>query len=263
MAKLNDRQLDAIRVLLTCRAKREPLQYIMGEWPFHELTINVDKRALIPRPETEELAEILIKKFSTHKNAALDILELGTGSGALALTLAKYFLRSRVCASDCSRAALSLARENGARNMTRNVVFVESDWFSSIAGAFDLIVSNPPYLSEEEWAQTQPEIKFFEPKAALCAADGGKADLLKIIDQAPKFLKPNGVLALETGEAHHQATFEFAKERFQFSESLKDQSLRSRFLILSHPGGEFCNLIGCKGLQLLDGEAPLSQELAN
>ncbi|MDR0679515.1 MAG: peptide chain release factor N(5)-glutamine methyltransferase, partial [Puniceicoccales bacterium] len=235
MEKLSVEQLNDIKILLTRRANHEPLQYIIGKWPFHDLTLNLDSCALIPRPETEELVEILIKKFSQYKNARLSILDLGTGSGAIALSLARFFQKSHTCASDYSSETLSLARENAAANSIQSITFAKSDWFSNIFGSFDLIASNPPYLSEEEWEQCQPEIKFFEPKLALCAGDGGKADLLKIIDQSPRFLKANGVLALETGETQHQAVFEFAKENFQLAESIRDSSQRNRFIVLSRP----------------------------
>ncbi|MDR2720770.1 MAG: peptide chain release factor N(5)-glutamine methyltransferase, partial [Puniceicoccales bacterium] len=200
-AKLSDGQLVDVRALLIRRVNREPLQYILGEWPFQDVVLNVDSRVLIPRPETEELVELLIGKFSMYKNVNLSILDLGTGSGAIALTLAKYFRRSRVLASDYSLDALSLARENAALNSIHSVTFVQSDWYTNIVGVFDLIISNPPYLSEKEWEQTQPEIRNFEPKSALCAKDEGKADLLKIIDQSAQFLKANGILALEIGES--------------------------------------------------------------
>ncbi|MDR3274354.1 MAG: peptide chain release factor N(5)-glutamine methyltransferase [Puniceicoccales bacterium] len=238
-AKLSDEQLNGIKILLTRRANREPLQYILGEWPFYDLILTVDGRALIPRPETEELVEILIGKFSKHKNANLSILDLGTGSGAIALSLGKYFRKSHVLATDLSPDALSLAKENAALNMIHNVTFMESDWFSKVSGTFDLIVSNPPYLAEKEWEQSQPEIKNFEPKLALCAENDGKAGLLKVIDQSPRFLKTNGVLALETGKSQHQYLFEFAKEKFQLAESMRDRSLRSRFIVLSRPKSKF------------------------
>jgi release factor glutamine methyltransferase len=213
MVQLGDGQLADIRALLTRRASGEPLQYIFGEWPFHDLTLNIDPRALIPRPETEELVELLPEKFSKYRNASLSILDLGTGSGAIALAVAKYFRRSHVLATDFSENALNLARENATLNSIRSVTFVQSDWYFNVTGAFDLIVSNPPYLSEKEWEHTQPEVKNFEPKSALCAEDSGKADLLKIIDQSAQFLKANGVLALETGESQHRFLFKFAKTK--------------------------------------------------
>jgi release factor glutamine methyltransferase len=240
-AKLSDGQLADIRALLTRRANHEPLQYIFGEWPFHDLVLSVDPRVLIPRPETEELVELLIKKFSKYKDANLSILDIGTGSGAIALALAKYFRRSRVLASDFSVDALDLARGNAALNSIRSVTFVQSDWYASITGTFDLIVSNPPYLSEKEWEQTQPEIKNFEPKSALCAENEGRADLLKIIDQSAQFLKGNGVLALEIGELQHQFLLEFARTKFQLVEPLKDRALRNRFIILSRSRSQLLN----------------------
>jgi release factor glutamine methyltransferase len=235
MANLSDAQLGAIRILLTRRARHEPLQYLLGRWPFYDLMLNVDRRTLIPRPETEELVELLMKKRSKHGDTSLSILDLGTGSGAIALSLAKYFRRARVHAIDISLEALSLARENAAINSIANVTFVQSDWYSNIAGQFDIIVSNPPYLSEAEWEHSQPEIRIFEPKLALVSEDEGNGDIVRIIDQSVKFLRGDGILALETGELRHRALLEFAKTKFHTVESSKDRALKDRFIVLSKP----------------------------
>jgi release factor glutamine methyltransferase len=232
-AQLNEEQLSGIRVLLTRRSNREPLQYIVGKWPFYGVELNVDGRALIPRQETEELVELLCERFSKRRYDDLGILDLGTGSGAIAISLGKYFRRARVYASDFSQDALSLARENAALNLIRNVTFLQSDWYSSISGTFDIIVSNPPYLAESEWEQIQPEIKLFEPKSAIVSENDGKADLIEIINQSAKFLKPNGILALETGESQHRDLSKLALENFQVVESVRDITAHDRFLFLS------------------------------
>lgn len=232
---LKEEQLKVIRALLTRRAHREPLQYIVGEWPFYELILSLDHRVLIPRPETEFMVEWAIKYFREKRFYNPQVLDLGTGSGAIALSIAKEFPRSKVIAADKSPDALQLASENAKRNKLRNITFVQSTWYSSINGTFDLIISNPPYLSENEWQNVEPEIKNFEPKIALVADNEGIADLIEIIKGAPKFLKPDGILLLETGQSQHDNLLKFANENFDVSQSQKDQFGKDRFLIFQQP----------------------------
>ncbi len=227
---LTDEQLATIRTLLTRRAHNEPLQYIIGEWPFHELSLFVDRRALIPRPETEFLVELLIYFFNKQKYNNIKILDLGTGTGAIALSLAKSFPKSHVTATDISTDALSLAKKNAIKNNISNITFLRSDWYSNINDTFNLIVSNPPYLTHTEWENTQPEIKNFEPKIALVADNDGKSDLIQIIKNSHEFLKEKGVLVLETGDTQHDELLNIASQWFQHSKSIKDQFGRNRFL---------------------------------
>lgn len=199
---------DAIRVLVQRRAAREPLQYILGTVDFAGLTLRVDRRALIPRPETEELAERIRNTVTTPPAR---ILDLGTGTGALALALAAAFPQAAVTATDASEEALALARENAAANrLSDRVTFLLSDWFHSIQGSFDLLVSNPPYLTQAEWESAAPEVKDHDPRAALVAEEDGLADLRTIVEAAPAFLASGGLLALETGLAHHDRLAEIA-----------------------------------------------------
>ncbi|MBI5766213.1 MAG: peptide chain release factor N(5)-glutamine methyltransferase [Verrucomicrobia bacterium] len=200
---LTELELDKIRPLVRRRGLREPLQYITGEAHFRGLKLKVDRRALIPRPETELLVE-----FAAGACAAppARVLDLGTGSGAIALELARTFPGAEVVAVDLSPQALELARENAAATgLDDRVRWIESDWFAALVreAAFDLIVANPPYLSAAETAQTAPEVHRFEPHSALTASDGGVAELSIIIDRAIGFLPVGGLLALETGINHH------------------------------------------------------------
>lgn len=232
-SKLNEQQLQRIRVLLTRRALHEPLQYIVEEWPFYELILKINKFTLIPRPETEFLVESLIKRYRNKNLSKLKILDLGTGSGAIALSLAKAFPHLHITATDKNYDALSLAKENAQKNRIKNISFIESNWYSNIHEKFDLIISNPPYLTEKEWEEAQIEIKNFEPKSALVANNNGQEDLLKIINEAPKFLKENGTLVLETGNSQHQSLLtQIYAKLFKTIESLKDQFGQDRFLIL-------------------------------
>lgn len=229
---LTESELEKIRPLVRRRAQHEPLQYIVGETEFHGLKLKVDRRALIPRPETEQLVERVAAAVAA--SSPRRILDLGTGSGAIALALARIFPDATVMAVDRSEAALALARENAAATaLSERVCFLVSDWFGSVpAETFDLIMSNPPYLSAEETAQTAPEVRGFEPLEALTAADSGLADLAKIIATAPQFLRVGGLLALETGIAQHAGLLGLASGAgFARMESLQDLTGRDRFFL--------------------------------
>lgn len=200
---LSEAELAAIRPLLRRRSRREPLQYVLGTSEFFDTSLVVDQRALIPRPETEQFVERILAK---PKQSPKRILELGTGCGAIAIALASHYPGASLTAVDRSEEALVLARENiTASGFMDRLELRESDWFKTIEGKYDLIVSNPPYLSEEEWRAAQPEVREHEPRVALVAAKDGLADLEKILVGALPFLRAGGLLALETGLAHHKA----------------------------------------------------------
>ena len=229
---LAEAELEAIRPLVRRRAQREPVQYILGETEFCDLKLKTDRRALIPRPETEQLVEHVIAACAAAGPTTL--LDLGTGSGAIALALAQAFPAAAVTATDVSTEALTLARENAAATgLDGRVTFVLSDWFAAVPpGQFQVIVSNPPYLSPEETAQTTPEVRGFEPAQALTSAGGGTADLLRIIEGAPQFLAPGGLLALETGIAQHeQLLAQLRGAGFSRAESKRDLTGRDRFVL--------------------------------
>ena len=229
---LSETELEKIRPLVKRRGNREPLQYITGESEFSGLKLKVDKRALIPRPETEYLIELLTQRLTAAPDT---ILDLGTGTGAIALALAKAYPECTVTAIDKSEDALALAQENAtACGLSERVKFMRSDWFSALPAGelFQLIVANPPYLSDEETQKAQPEVKDFEPLMALSAAANGTADLETIISQARGRLKPGGLLACETGIAHHGPLLDLiAKTGYARGESLKDLTGRDRFLL--------------------------------
>jgi len=225
-------ELERIRPLVRRRAQHEPIQYIVGQTDFFGLDLKVDRRALIPRPETEQLVEQIRSELGDSVPGA--ILDLGTGSGAVALALAHTYPNARVVATDRSDASLELARENATRTgLDGRVGFVLSDWFEGIPPAtFDVIVSNPPYLSSEETAQTAAEVREFEPVQALTAADAGFAELEKIIRAAPAFLAADGLLALETGIAHRDRLLATAGSAgFTKAEVRPDLSGRDRFFL--------------------------------
>jgi release factor glutamine methyltransferase len=226
---LQEATLEKLRPMVKRRALREPLQYIIGNAPFLGLTLKCDARALIPRPETEELVgEVLRRVGAKHPVSALD---LGTGTGAIALSLAKTWPETHVTAADFSADALALAKENAAANgLSERVTFVISDWFSAVKGEFGVIVSNPPYLTETEWRDAEPEVRDHEPKNALVAPEEGLADLGKIVRGAAKHLAPGGLLALETGIAHHAALAKIAAEAgYSASEGVRDLAGQPRY----------------------------------
>jgi release factor glutamine methyltransferase len=228
---LAEAELEQIRPLVRRRAQREPLQYVLGETEFHGLRLKVDRRALIPRPETELLVAQTLAACTSPPSRVLD---LGTGSGAIALAIAKQTPAALVTAIDSSADALALAGENAlATGLAERVAFLQSRWFAAlpVAARFDLIIANPPYLSAEETAATAPEVHAHEPGQALTSAGDGSADLRAIITDAPRFLAPDGMLALETGIAQHADLTALARATgFSRVESHPDLTGRDRFL---------------------------------
>lgn len=168
-----------------------PAQYIVGWEEFCGRRFKVDSRVLIPRPETQELVQLILKDNDLGKK----VLDIGTGSGAIAISLSDKF---QVTASDISQEALDLAKEN-ARNHQVLVNFVQSDIFENIEGRFDIIVSNPPYIAYEEENEVDISVKSYEPKQALFAAEGGLALYRKIAEKARDYLTENGRIYLEIG----------------------------------------------------------------
>jgi len=230
---VTEAELNAVRLLVRRRGQREPLQHIMGEVDFFGLKLKADRRALIPRPETERLVEILVERCVAPTPARG--LDLGTGGGAIALALAGAWPGATFVAVDISDDALALAGENAAATgHAGRISFARSDWFGQVApgSRFDLVVANPPYLSAEETAQATPEVRNHEPELALTSGEAGLAALREIVRTAPGFLAPGGLLALETGTSHHAELLRLAAENgFQRSESLKDLTGRDRYIL--------------------------------
>ncbi|MCD8284211.1 MAG: peptide chain release factor N(5)-glutamine methyltransferase [Opitutae bacterium] len=239
---LSKPQVERLRALLVRRGNREPLQYIVGSAPFRTLELKCDPRALIPRPETEELLDHVFErldKISAQRKcgdnpalpqAPLRVLDLGTGTGAIALSVAAERAGTIVVAVDFSEPALALARENAAACEISGVEFLRSDWFENVAGAFDAIVANPPYLTQAELASAESEVRDHEPVSALVAADSGFRDLEKIVRGAFSHLVAGGFLALETGIAHHNRLAALAAEiGYRTGTGICDLSRRPRF----------------------------------
>lgn len=188
---------------------QKPLQYILKKMPFFNLELFVEEPILIPRPETEEWVMSLCKSVarSTDLQEKIQILDIGTGSGCIGLSIAKEFPDSNVLATDISQKALNLAKKNAAHNHINNVTFLKSDLFYEIQQntLFDIIVSNPPYIAFDEKESLENSVKNWEDPGALFAQDQGLEIIKKIIEQAPQFLKKNNdtfpALCLEIGHA--------------------------------------------------------------
>ncbi|HTL66942.1 MAG TPA: peptide chain release factor N(5)-glutamine methyltransferase [Lacunisphaera sp.] len=229
---LTEAELERVRPLVKRRSGHEPLQYVLGETEFCGLKLKVDRRALIPRPETEMLIELIKEQVATPPAAVLD---LGTGSGAIALALATAYPTAAITAVDRSDEALALAGENAALvGCSARVCLLRSDWCSQLdpAAKFELIAANPPYLSRTEFEATAPEVKNHEPPSALVAGADGRQDLAAILDQARRHLAPGGLLACETGETQHAALRQLATDLgYGRTESRQDLAGRDRFLL--------------------------------
>ena len=227
---ISEKELSQMRDMVRRRAMREPLQYILGETVFFNCSLRVDKRALIPRPETELLVEQILPKAQ----GAERILELGTGSGAIVLALAKAGVSAEITAIDLDPEALALAQSNAdALGLSEQITFLESDWLSNVSAEkqFDLIVSNPPYLTQAMYESAEPEVREFEPKQALLSAQAGMADIKKIMQQSFSFLKPNGSLVFETGTDQHAKLSKEAEQiGYQEIRTTQDFNGYDRFL---------------------------------
>jgi release factor glutamine methyltransferase len=232
---LTEETLANLRPLLKRRAAREPIQYILGNTDFMDFTLTTDRRALIPRPETEELVELIVETCRTRAKTPSNLLDLGTGTGAIACALARQFPASRVVATDCSADALSLARANvEALDLMERVTLSQSDWFAAVEGTYDLIVSNPPYLADAELKEVAPELLKFEPHGALSSGPTGMEAIAVLLKQAPSFLAPGGMLFLETGSGQREPILRLAAE-LGFGDRLQclnDLNRRHRFVVV-------------------------------
>jgi release factor glutamine methyltransferase len=205
-------QEEFISSILKKRIKREPLAYIFNEWDFYGETFYLDKNSLIPRQDTELIIDLVIKQF--HKASKLNILDLGTGSGVIGITLSKLYPNSIITISDISSKALKVANKNIKKHSVENIRSLESDWFNNIQEKelFDLILTNPPYISEDDVHLNNLELGY-EPSNALVAANDGFADIFKIIDTSPKFLNSGGILIIEHGHTQGNRVKNYFQQR--------------------------------------------------
>ena len=226
--KLTETELEPLRQLVKRRSDGEPLQHLLGTVEFCGLTFLCDKRALVPRPETEQLVELV---QSTIRNPRSAILDVGTGSGVIALSLAAKFPEAKIVAVDISDDALALGQENAAKlNLGDRVRFLKSCLLENAEGAFDVIVANLPYISKEDRRALSREV-LHDPEVALFAGERGDELVRELIIQAPSRLLPGGMLALEIGPGQGDALLSaLAEKNYRDICSKKDYNGVTRFI---------------------------------
>ncbi|MEX0892653.1 MAG: peptide chain release factor N(5)-glutamine methyltransferase [Gemmatimonadota bacterium] len=229
-------ELERFREAVRRRLRHEPLQYVLGEAPFRELMLRVDGRVLVPRPETEVLVEEVLRWARASSLAELDALDVGTGSGAIALSLAREHPFRRVVATDASGAAVDVARANAERlGLGERVEFRAGSLWEPIPPAerFHVVVSNPPYISQEERPLLPPEVLDWEPPDALFAPAGGLAVLCALVEGAGARLQPGGLLALEVGWTQAEEVADHVRRRGGYGEPriIRDLADRPRVVL--------------------------------
>lgn len=209
----------AFQALLHRRLQGEPVAHILGTREFFGLTLKVTADTLIPRPDTETLVEAALQKI----HGAMRILDLGTGTGAIALAIARHAPQCEIIAVDASAAALAVAQQNASSLQLHNVQCLQSNWFTALGPAsFDLIVSNPPYIEADDPHLQQGDLRF-EPLSALASGTDGLQDIRQIIAQAPAHLNAGGWLMLEHGYDQAEAVQQLLNATgFKNVQSLKD-----------------------------------------
>jgi release factor glutamine methyltransferase len=201
---LSDDAWDRAERVFARRASREPLQYILGTQEFCGLEFTVSADVLIPRPETELLVQEVVRRGVLKTSST--VVEVGTGSGCIAVALATVLQEARIIGIDRSAQALTVAKGNAAKHaVDRRIEWLEGDLLSPLTGQgldgrVDVIVSNPPYIAEAEWEALQPEVRLFEPREALVAGDSGTEIHERLLHEAQPFLAPAGVLLMEIGQ---------------------------------------------------------------
>jgi len=230
---VSERQAERVLTLLERRAAREPLQYLLGTQEFRGLDITVTPDVLIPRPETELLVDETLRAV-----AGPAVLDVGTGSGCIAVAIASERPDATVCALDLSAAALGVAQANAVRHGVRDRIrFVRADLLGAFGAAsaetFNVVVSNPPYIAEQELDGLQPEVARYEPRAALVGGDDGLVFYRRLLREAPPLLKAGGRLIVELGCGQAQAVTRLAREcnAFDSVECRRDAAGIERVLV--------------------------------
>lgn len=241
---LTPSELDVMRDGVRRRAAGEPLQYVTGEMPFRHIVMRCERGVLIPRPETEVLVDAALEALDARESEAPLVLEIGTGSGCIALSLASEHKGARVIATDLSPEAVALATRNrDALSLAGYVDVVECDMAAGVPdalmGRFDLLVSNPPYIPTDVLAQEVPaEVKDFEPSLALDGGEDGLDAFRRILELAPEALAPSGWLCVELFEenVHDAADLVRAEPGWERVEVREDLTHRPRVLVAVREG---------------------------
>lgn len=208
--------------------QQKPLSYIIGFVPFLDLKIQVQPPILIPRPETEEWVAKIITDFAPYKNQIKTICDMGTGSGCIALALAKHFSHAQITALDINPQALKLAQHNAQINNIQNITFIQSDLFDQLSNnsAFDLIVSNPPYIDQKYLPSMDKQVTAWEDHQALFANDCGMAIITQILQNSSNFLQKNNALPaqliLEIDHDQHEKVIDFAQRLGWHAQAVQD-----------------------------------------
>jgi release factor glutamine methyltransferase len=239
---VSDEGLARAESVVSRRIAREPLQYILGTQEFCGLDFYVTPAVLIPRPETELLVQEALREGGFAGGAKL--VDVGTGSGCVAVTLATVRSDMRIFALDCSRDALTVAKGNAERHgVSDNITWMEGDLLSplhecNLAGAVDAIVSNPPYIAEEVWAGLQPEVRDFEPRLALVAGPKGTEFHERLLHDARPFLVPGGLLVMELGQGQAPLVRQAAEQTGGYAglQTIKDEAGIERVMIARRTG---------------------------
>ncbi len=219
-----------LQSLVERRCRGEPIQYLLGYTEFFGCRLRLTPAVFIPRPETEELVELLVRSY-TDGSTPQRVLDLGTGSGAIAIALARAWPRSSFVAVDISPEALEIARENAIQNgVDERIRFLVSDWFSHVTGEFDLIVSNPPYV-RTAYLQGAPRELLYEPRIALDGGAQGLDAFLRIIRESPQYLREDGALYVECAADQGEQIRKMLAQSgaFREIEIIRDLTKRERF----------------------------------
>ena len=228
--EVNKEEKQFVKGIFQQLAAHKPAQYIIGHADFYGMQLKVDERVLIPRPETEELAELILAE---NPETNLSVLDIGTGSGAIALALAKNRPDWSVTAADISQDALDLANEN-AKNQNLQIFLKKSDCFTEISEKYDIIVSNPPYISREDESEVGLNVLHSEPHLALFADEDGLAIYRRIAEDAKDYLKDGGKIYLEIGYKQGQSVPELFRKHLPEKRvrTLKDQFGQDRMVMV-------------------------------
>jgi release factor glutamine methyltransferase len=235
-------ELAAARGLAMRRAGREPLQYILGTQEFCGLEFHVDRAVLIPRPETALLVEYAAQRIPAERKAI--IVDVCTGSGCIAVAIARKRPHARVIATDLSNPSLAVARQNAVYHAVgERITWLEGDLLGAMAGQglegqVDLIVSNPPYIAEADWATLQPEVRLFEPRGALVAGPQGTELHERLLHQSGRYLSPGGALIMEIGAGQARAMRRIVEQTpgYKFHRLIYDEAGLERVVIVERAG---------------------------
>lgn len=238
---LTTAETDALREFIKRRGQHEPLQHIVGSTSFCGFEITVNRNVLVPRPETEMLAELGWQQLSTLISQVSTCLDFCTGSGCIAIALAAKCPAAKIVATDISAEALNLAKENAVKNgVAERIEFLQGDGFAALPNGspgvsphqFDLIVSNPPYIASAEIATLDPEVRDFDPRLALDGGADGLDFYRMLAKEAKAFLKPTGKIMLEFGDGQASAIKKFFEDEKWIVEAVQeDYSQRARILV--------------------------------